>query len=99
MIGVYPVFALLLFIVLPLTGSLLADKHRVSAWLGLLLGLAAWMSLLSGHIISMMIRDWLERNKFPKRQPNGPWLWSVAIVLFGGSLFGTISLYHWISIL
>jgi hypothetical protein len=82
MITMYPVVAFLLLLVLPNAGYLLAVRSGSPGWVGLFLGFGSWVVLLSGHFISLMVRDWLERTRFPKRQGVGPWVVGAAIAVF-----------------
>jgi hypothetical protein len=89
MIGLYPVIVFLLLVTLTNGGYLLAHKHGSPGWVGVLIGFGAWVAVLSGHLISLMVRDWFERTKCPKHQDVGPWVKPGVVSVFVASFLLT----------
>ena len=91
MIGVGCVLTFCSFVGLVCAGSLVAQRRGLSAWLGLAAGVTAWLAAMLGYGVALTIRDWWERDKYPRRARDPAWailaIWVLFLALSAGAFF------------
>jgi len=79
-VGTGHVLAFCLLAALPCGGYLLAVKNGASGLLGFGAGVAAFVAVMSGNLLRLMVLDFAERKRFPRRAGIG-WRAGVLVVL------------------
>jgi hypothetical protein len=92
-VGLKDIYVLISFVLLPCLGSLAAAKHGTSQLLGLVMGVVAWIAVISGVLIVLMVVDLFDCKIYPNRQGIGLLGSTVVISVFVAATGGTAALY------
>lgn len=86
MVGTGHVLAFCLLVGLPCWGYLLAVKNGASGLLGFGAGVAAFVAVMSGNLLRLMVLDFRERKKYPHRAGVGWRAGAIVVVAFAVSV-------------
>ena len=96
MVGANHVLAFCLLVSLPCWDYLFDRRHGGHGLLGIVMGSAAFVAVLSGYLLWLTALDILERKKHPNRKGLGAWAAAV-LAVFAASVLACVVLYRGIA--
>jgi uncharacterized membrane protein YidH (DUF202 family) len=74
-------------------GLRVAARYGRSGWLGLALGIVAWVAAISAYAAWLSVSDRLERHKHPARVKNPWWMVPMVWIVFAATIVGAVLLH------